>query len=150
MLILPVVVEVCQFGPYVFNPEMPLILFPNQEFLHSKDLLHGNICARSVLVTKDFTAKLWGLHGVYTRKNQGATQKDDPSRKKWQAPELLAKRPAGQSSDMWVCLFSFVVLSESFNTDAAAAKKIMFCEYIIKSVDWMEGSNQCWPLCVRL
>ncbi|KAM8734869.1 tyrosine-protein kinase STYK1b isoform 2-T2 [Acanthopagrus schlegelii] len=71
------------------------------EFLHSKDLLHGNICARSVLVTKDFTAKLWGLHGVYTRKNQGATQKDDPSRKKWQAPELLAKRPAGQSSDIW-------------------------------------------------
>lgn len=100
MPILPVVVDICQFGPYVFNREIPLILFLNQEFLHSKDLLHGNIRARSVLVTKDFTAKLWGLHGVYTRKNQGATQKDDPSRKKWQAPELLAKRPAGQSSDM--------------------------------------------------
>lgn len=143
--------KVCRFGPYVFNPEMPLILFPNQEFLHSKDLLHGNICARSVLVTKDFTAKLWGLHGVYTRKNQGATQKDDPSKKKWQAPELLAKRPAGQSSDMWVCLFSSVVLSEFryFITDTAA-KKIMFYEYIIKSVDWMEGSNQRLPLCVRL
>lgn len=74
-----------------------------QEFLHSKDLLHGNIRARSVLVTREYTAKLWGLHGVFTRKNQGATQRDDPSVKKWQAPELLAKRPTGQSSDMWVC-----------------------------------------------
>lgn len=86
------------------------------EFLHSKDLLHGNICARSVLVTKDFTAKLWGLHGVYTRKNQGATQKDDPSRKKWQAPELLAKRPAGQSSDIWsfgVLLYEMATLGEA-------------------------------------
>uniref|UniRef100_A0AAQ4RJN9 Protein kinase domain-containing protein n=1 Tax=Gasterosteus aculeatus aculeatus TaxID=481459 RepID=A0AAQ4RJN9_GASAC len=71
------------------------------DFLHNKDLLHGNIRARSVLVTKDSTAKLWGLHGVYTRKNQGATQKEDPSMKKWQAPELLVKRAASQSSDIW-------------------------------------------------
>ncbi|KAM8868913.1 tyrosine-protein kinase STYK1b [Spinachia spinachia] len=71
------------------------------EFLHNKDLLHGNIRARSVLVTKDSTAKLWGLHGVYTRKSQGATQKEDPSMKKWQAPELLTKRAASQSSDIW-------------------------------------------------
>lgn len=84
----------------MFNPLMPLVLLPDQEFLHSKDILHGNIRAHSVLVTKEFTAKLWGLHGVYTRKNQEATQRDDPSMKKWQAPELLAKRPAGQSSDM--------------------------------------------------
>uniref|UniRef100_A0A669BC25 Serine/threonine/tyrosine kinase 1b n=1 Tax=Oreochromis niloticus TaxID=8128 RepID=A0A669BC25_ORENI len=68
-------------------------------FLHSKDLLHGNIRARSVLISKQFTAKLWGLHGVYTRKNQGATQKEDPSMKKWQAPEVLAKRPASEKSE---------------------------------------------------
>ncbi|XP_070768081.1 tyrosine-protein kinase STYK1b [Enoplosus armatus] len=86
------------------------------EFLHSKDLLHGNIRARSVLVTKEFTAKLWGLHGVYTRKNQGATQRDDPSMKKWQAPELLAKRPAGQSSDIWsfgILLYEMATLGEA-------------------------------------
>ena len=71
-----------------------------QEFLHSKDLLHGNIRARSILVSKEFTAKLWGLHGVYERKEQGATKRDEPSMKKWQAPELLARRPASQSSDM--------------------------------------------------
>lgn len=72
----------------------------HQEFLHSKNFLHGNIRARGVLVTKEFTAKLWGLHGVYTRNNKGTSQREDPSMKKWQAPELLAKRIPGQSSDM--------------------------------------------------
>lgn len=71
-----------------------------QEFLHSKDLLHGNIRAHSVLVSGQYTAKLWGLNGVYTRKNKSATQSDEPSMKKWQAPELLARRSASQSSDM--------------------------------------------------
>lgn len=86
------------------------------EFLHSKDLLHGNIRARSVLVSKEFTAKLWGLHGVYTRKNQGATQRDDPSMRKWQAPELLAKRPASHSSDIWsfgILLYEMATLGEA-------------------------------------
>ncbi|XP_067457335.1 tyrosine-protein kinase STYK1b [Thunnus thynnus] len=86
------------------------------EFLHSKDLLHGNIRARSVLVSSAFTAKLWGLHGVYTRKNQGVTQRDDPSMKKWQAPELLAKRPASQSSDIWsfgTLLYEMATLGEA-------------------------------------
>lgn len=80
------------------------IFFPpsHQEFLHSKNYLHGNIRARGVLVTKEFTAKLWGLHGVYMRNNKGASQREDPSMKKWQAPEVLAKRIPGQSSDMWV------------------------------------------------
>lgn len=86
------------------------------EFLHSKDLLHGNIRARSVLVSKGFTAKLWGLHGVYTRKNQQTTQRDDPSVKKWQAPELLAKRSASPSSDIWsfgVLLYEMATLGEA-------------------------------------
>lgn len=76
------------------------VMLPDQAFLHSKDLLHGNIRARSVLISKMFTAKLWGLHGVYTRKNQGATQREDSSMKKWQAPEVLAKRPASEKSDV--------------------------------------------------
>uniref|UniRef100_A0A674MNM9 Serine/threonine/tyrosine kinase 1b n=1 Tax=Takifugu rubripes TaxID=31033 RepID=A0A674MNM9_TAKRU len=81
------------------------------EFLHSKGLLHGNVRARNVLVSRDFTAKLWGLHGVYSRKDQGAARRDDPSMKKWQAPEILAKRPAGPSSDIWsfgILLFEMV------------------------------------------
>lgn len=86
------------------------------EFLHRKDLLHGNIRARSVLVSKEMTAKLWGLHGVYTRKNQGATQREDPSMKKWQAPEVLARRPTSQSSDIWsfgVLLYEMATLGEA-------------------------------------
>ncbi|XP_061675755.1 tyrosine-protein kinase STYK1b isoform X2 [Syngnathoides biaculeatus] len=85
-------------------------------YLHSKDLLHGNIRARSVLVSKAYTAKLWGLHGVYTRKNQGATQKDDPSMKKWQAPEILARRTVGPSSDVWsfgILLYEMATLGEA-------------------------------------
>ncbi|XP_035528539.1 tyrosine-protein kinase STYK1b [Morone saxatilis] len=99
------------------------------EFLHSKDLLHGNIRARSVLVTKEFTAKLWGLHGVYTRKNQGATQKDDPSMKKWQAPELLAKRPAGQSSDIWsfgILLYEMATLGDAPFADISVNELLQF------------------------
>ncbi|XP_071387579.1 tyrosine-protein kinase STYK1b [Centroberyx affinis] len=86
------------------------------EFLHSKDLLHGNIRARSVLVSREYTAKLWGLDGVYTRKTQGATQSDDPSMKKWQAPELLAKRPASQSSEVWsfgILLYEMATMGEA-------------------------------------
>ncbi|XP_013868069.1 tyrosine-protein kinase STYK1b [Austrofundulus limnaeus] len=86
------------------------------EFLHSKDLLHGNIRARNVLVSKQLTAKLWGLHGVYTRKDQKATQKEDPSMKKWQAPEMLVKKPATQRSDVWsfgVLLYEMATLGEA-------------------------------------
>ncbi|XP_061804324.2 tyrosine-protein kinase STYK1b [Nerophis lumbriciformis] len=85
-------------------------------FLHSKDILHGNIRARSVLVSKQHTAKLWGLQGVYNRKNQTGTQKDDPSMKKWQAPEILAKRGAGPSSDVWsfgILLYEMATLGEA-------------------------------------
>ncbi|XP_034067361.1 tyrosine-protein kinase STYK1b [Gymnodraco acuticeps] len=86
------------------------------EFLHSKDLLHGQICAHSVLVTKDITAKLWGLHGVYTRKTQGETKKEEASMKKWHAPELLARRTAGPSSDIWslgILLYEMATLGEA-------------------------------------
>lgn len=86
------------------------------EFLHSKDLLHGNLQARHVLVSREFTAKLWGLHGVYRRKNQDSTQREDPSMKKWQAPELLVRRLASHSSDIWsfgVLLYEMASLGEA-------------------------------------
>ncbi|XP_056301090.1 tyrosine-protein kinase STYK1b isoform X2 [Pseudoliparis swirei] len=86
------------------------------EFLHNKDLIHGNIRACSVLVTKESTAKLWGLHGVYTRKNQEATKMEDPGMKKWQAPELLVKKPASQSSDIWslgILLYEMATMGEA-------------------------------------
>uniref|UniRef100_A0A3B4HB03 Tyrosine-protein kinase STYK1-like n=1 Tax=Pundamilia nyererei TaxID=303518 RepID=A0A3B4HB03_9CICH len=98
-------------------------------FLHSKDLLHGNIRARSVLISKMFTAKLWGLHGVYTRKNQGATQREDPSMKKWQAPEVLAKRPASEKSDVWsfgILLYEMTTLGEAPFAEIPANELLQF------------------------
>lgn len=99
------------------------------EYLHSKDLLHGNIRARSILVTKGYTAKLWGLHGVYTRKNQQATQRDDPSMKKWLAPECLAKRAANHSSDIWsfgVLLYEMASLGEAPFSEIPVNELIQF------------------------
>lgn len=73
-----------------------------KEYLHSKNCIHGNIGARSVLVGRDLTAKLWGLGPAYRRMSQPTTpgSLEDMELKKWQAPEVLARRPFTQSSDM--------------------------------------------------
>ncbi|XP_067250637.1 tyrosine-protein kinase STYK1b [Chanodichthys erythropterus] len=85
------------------------------DFLHSKDLLHCNIKARSVLVSRMCTAKLWGLGDLYARTSESANRSEDPGRKKWEAPELLAKRPATPKSDVWsfgLLLYELVTLGE--------------------------------------
>ncbi|XP_012730586.2 tyrosine-protein kinase STYK1b isoform X1 [Fundulus heteroclitus] len=99
------------------------------EFLHSKDLLHGNIRARGVLVTRMLTAKLWGLHGVYMRKNKKATQRDDPCMKKWQAPELLVRKPATKSSDIWsfgIMLYEMATLGDAPFAEISVAELLQF------------------------
>ncbi|KAI7806748.1 tyrosine-protein kinase STYK1b [Triplophysa rosa] len=85
------------------------------DYLHSKELLHCNVKARSVLVSRMFTAKLWSLGDLYARTSENAKLMEDPGRKKWQAPELLAKRPATPKSDVWsfgLLLFEMVTLGE--------------------------------------
>uniref|UniRef100_A0A671MHY5 Tyrosine-protein kinase STYK1-like n=2 Tax=Sinocyclocheilus anshuiensis TaxID=1608454 RepID=A0A671MHY5_9TELE len=85
------------------------------DFLHSKDLLHCNIKAQSVLVSRICTAKLWGLGDLYARTSASANNSEDPGIKKWQAPELLAKRPATPKSDVWsfgLLLYEMVTLGE--------------------------------------
>ncbi|KAL0985128.1 hypothetical protein UPYG_G00153240 [Umbra pygmaea] len=99
------------------------------EFLHSRDLIHGNICAHSVLVSRELTAKLWGLGGVYTRKTLGASQKIETGLKKWQAPELLVRRPASQSSDVWsfgILLYEMATLGEAPFSDISVNELLQF------------------------
>ncbi|XP_062321813.1 tyrosine-protein kinase STYK1b [Osmerus eperlanus] len=99
------------------------------EFLHSRDLLHGNVRARNVLVSREMTAKLWGLNGVYTRKNRGANQREEPGMKKWQAPELLVKRPASQKSDVWsfgILMYEMATLGEAPFSDVSVNELLQF------------------------
>eukprot|EP00063_Salmo_salar_P034832 XP_014009667.1 PREDICTED: tyrosine-protein kinase STYK1-like [Salmo salar] len=99
------------------------------EFLHNRDLLHGNVRAHSVLVSRELTAKLWGLGGVYTRNTQGATQTEVPGLKKWQAPELLARRPANHSSDVWsfgILLFEMATLGDAPFSDISVNELLQF------------------------
>ncbi|KAJ8000043.1 hypothetical protein DPEC_G00200720 [Dallia pectoralis] len=86
------------------------------EYLHNRSCIHGNIGARSVLVGRDLTAKLWGLGPAYRRKTQG--QPGEPEHmemRKWQAPEVLGRRFVSQSSDVWsfgILLHEMVTLGD--------------------------------------
>ncbi|KAG5264442.1 hypothetical protein AALO_G00253830 [Alosa alosa] len=87
------------------------------EYLHSKNCIHGNIGARSVLVGRDLTAKLWGLGPAYRRMSQPTTpgSLENMELKKWQAPEALARRPVSQSSDIWsfgILLYEMITLGD--------------------------------------
>ncbi|XP_055066385.2 tyrosine-protein kinase STYK1b [Misgurnus anguillicaudatus] len=85
------------------------------DYLHNKDLLHCNIKARSVLVSSMFTAKLWGFGDLYARTSDNVNHREDPGRKKWQAPELLVKKPPTPKSDVWsfgLLLYEMVTLGE--------------------------------------
>ncbi|KAF4100661.1 tyrosine-protein kinase STYK1 [Onychostoma macrolepis] len=86
------------------------------EYLHSKNYIHGNVKARSVLVGRDLSVKLWGLGPAYRRKTStGSIDVEDMGMRKWQAPEALARQPLQQSSDIWsfgILLYEMVTLGE--------------------------------------
>ncbi|XP_062848653.1 tyrosine-protein kinase STYK1b [Trichomycterus rosablanca] len=101
------------------------------DFLHSKDIIHGNIKARSVLISRMLTAKLWGLSGVYARTTHGLNYNNDPGRKKWQAPELLANRAASQKSDVWsfgLMLYEMATLGEVPFADLPPTELLQFLQ----------------------
>uniref|UniRef100_A0A8C2G3S0 Serine/threonine/tyrosine kinase 1a n=1 Tax=Cyprinus carpio TaxID=7962 RepID=A0A8C2G3S0_CYPCA len=86
------------------------------EYLHSKNYIHGNVKARSVLVGRDLSVKLWGLGLAYRRKTSTASVEyvEDMEMRKWQAPEALARQPLQQSSDIWsfgILLYEMVTLA---------------------------------------
>lgn len=80
------------------------LLVSTQDYLHSQRCFHGNVAARSVLVSADLTAKLWGLGSAYRRTALAGSPGEvkDVEMRKWQAPEVLARREMSGSSDMWV------------------------------------------------
>ncbi|KAI2653035.1 Tyrosine-protein kinase STYK1 [Labeo rohita] len=84
------------------------------EYLHSKSYIHGSVKARSILVGRDLSVKLWGLGSAYRRKtNTGSVE--DVEMRKWQAPEVLARQPLQQSSDVWsfgILLYEMVTLGD--------------------------------------
>ncbi|XP_054911302.1 tyrosine-protein kinase STYK1-like [Poeciliopsis prolifica] len=86
------------------------------DYLHSQGSIHGNIGARSVLVGGDMTAKLWGLGSAYHRTQvDTAGLVEEMELKKWQAPEVLARRTASNSSDVWsfgILLYEMVTLGD--------------------------------------
>ncbi|XP_051520469.1 tyrosine-protein kinase STYK1 [Myxocyprinus asiaticus] len=99
------------------------------EYLHSKNNIHGNVKARSVLVGRDLTVKLWGLGPAFRRKMDTGFAKDvdDIEMRKWQAPEVLAQQPLQQSSDIW----SFgILLYEMVTLGAAPFPNIMVHELL--------------------
>ncbi|KAM6899959.1 tyrosine-protein kinase STYK1-like [Xenentodon cancila] len=88
------------------------------EYLHSKSYIHGNVGARSVLVDRDLKAKLWGLGSAYRRSTQAQTTPgpvEDMELRKWQAPEVLARRAVSPNSDAWsfgILLYEMVTLGD--------------------------------------
>ncbi|CAI5691737.1 unnamed protein product [Oreochromis niloticus] len=85
------------------------------DYLHSQNCIHGNVGARSVLVSGDMTAKLWGFGPAYRRRTQGSSTGEDTVIKKWQAPEVLAMRPITKSSDVWsfgILIYEMVTLGD--------------------------------------
>lgn len=86
-------------------------------YLHSRDCIHGNMGAHSVLVGRDLTAKLWGLGPAYRRRAEAGSpgEVEDMELKKWQAPEVLARRLLTESSDVWsfgILLYEMVTLGD--------------------------------------
>lgn len=87
------------------------------EYLHTQSCIHGNVAARSVLVGRDLTAKLWGLGSTYRRRTQANSPGEvgDMELRKWQAPEVLSRRVFSQSSDVWsfgILLYEMVTLGD--------------------------------------
>lgn len=87
------------------------------EYLHTQRCFHGNVGARSVLVGSDLTAKLWGLGSAYHRRSSANLygESEDMEMKKWQAPEVLARKAVSQSSDVWsfgILLYEMVTLGD--------------------------------------
>ncbi|XP_030044022.1 tyrosine-protein kinase STYK1 [Microcaecilia unicolor] len=83
------------------------------EFLQQRNLIHGDVAARSILVQSDFTAKLGALGRVYESYAHGAVSSQRAVPLKWLAPERILRNPASTKSDIWsfgILLYEMITL----------------------------------------
>ncbi|NXL90626.1 STYK1 kinase, partial [Alectura lathami] len=82
-------------------------------YLEQKNLFHGDIAARNVLLQHNFTAKLCGLGLAYEAHTYGASSAMEMVPVKWQAPERLLKNPPSIKADVWsfgILLYEMITL----------------------------------------
>lgn len=83
------------------------------DFLQQKNLFHGDVAARNVLIGHDFTAKLCKLGLAYRSHACGPSTVTHTVPLKWQAPERLLKKPPSIKSDIWsfgILLYEMITL----------------------------------------
>ncbi|XP_056372377.1 tyrosine-protein kinase STYK1 [Oenanthe melanoleuca] len=82
-------------------------------YLEEKNLFHGDIAARNVLLHHNFTAKLCGLGLAYEAHTHGASSVMWKVPVKWQAPERLLSKPPTIKADIWsfgILLYEMITL----------------------------------------
>ncbi|OWK52847.1 Tyrosine-protein kinase STYK1 [Lonchura striata] len=82
-------------------------------YLEEKNLFHGDIAARNVLLHHNFTAKLCGLGLAYEAHTYGASSVAWKVPVKWQAPERLLSKPPTIKADIWsfgILLYEMITL----------------------------------------
>ncbi|NXD31565.1 STYK1 kinase, partial [Spelaeornis formosus] len=82
-------------------------------YLEEKNLFHGDIAARNVLLHHSFTAKLCGLGLAYETHTHGASSVTRKVPVKWQAPERLLSKSPTIKADIWsfgILLYEMITL----------------------------------------
>ncbi|XP_068111151.1 tyrosine-protein kinase STYK1 [Hyperolius riggenbachi] len=83
------------------------------QFLHDRNLVHGDVAARNVLIQHNFTIKLTGLGGACEMHSVGSFPTRRPAPLKWMAPERLLHLSVTSKSDVWsfgILLYEIITL----------------------------------------
>ncbi|KAM3912617.1 tyrosine-protein kinase STYK1 [Leptodactylus fuscus] len=83
------------------------------QFLHDRNLVHGDVAARNILFRHDFTVKLAGLGGACDMHLRGSFPVRRPAPLKWMSPERLLYLNVTEKTDVWsfgVLLYEMITL----------------------------------------